>query len=232
LQAPAEAASGGGIEAGTEPSPPGEAVGQERIPGAAEIGADKAIPARPAPAAESAESPEEKPLAETVATQYGGVFYLLNLAQALGLYGDFTTPASPGIALSPWDFLALVGRAIIGPELEADPLWELLRRLAGRRADQPPGWDFEPPDGASLATWLQQTILQVRASLLPALGLEDPAELGILLCAHPARILRSPARLDINFSLAEHPLAIRRSGLDRDPGWIPAAGHYVVYHYD
>ena len=32
----------------------------------------------------------------------------LNVALALGLYGDFTEPLKPGVDLSPWDFVALV----------------------------------------------------------------------------------------------------------------------------
>jgi hypothetical protein len=242
-QPPAAAASGGVIEAERGHGPLPEVPVTSLVPDEVESGVVGAIPTQPElvtvappgsifPAAETEKFPEEKPLVEMVETQYGGVFYLLNLALALGLYGDFTTPASPGISLSPWDFLALVGRVIIGPKMEADPLWELLRRLAGRQPDQPPGWGFESPDGTPFDIWLQQIILQVHASLLPAFGLENPAELGPLLCAHPARILISSARLDVTFSLAEHPLVIRQSGLDRDPGWIPAAGHYVVYHYD
>src|SRR4029453_19226509 len=44
-----------------------------------------------------------------IETDFGGVFYLLNAALQLGLYGDFTTPMQPGLALPVWDFLALVG---------------------------------------------------------------------------------------------------------------------------
>ena len=62
--------------------------------------------------------------ATTVHTAYGGLFYLLNIALAWRIYGDFTTPRTPGISLLPWDLLAWTGRAlpekpvacIIGPE--------------------------------------------------------------------------------------------------------------------
>src|SRR5262249_7410314 len=68
-------------------------------------------------------------------TQFGGVFYLINLGLYLGLYGDFTKPAEPGIELNIWDFVALVGRELCGEEIESDPVWPLLARLAGREAD-------------------------------------------------------------------------------------------------
>jgi hypothetical protein len=48
----------------------------------------------------------------------------------------------------------------------------------------------------------------------------------------PGRVVLSPTRLDVSFDLATHPLAIRAAGLDRDPGWIPAAGRSVAFHFE
>jgi len=42
----------------------------------------------------------------------------------------------------------------------------------------------------------------------------------------------TPSRLDLHFSLAGHPLEIRLAGLDRDPGWVPAAGRTIAFHYE
>jgi hypothetical protein len=39
-------------------------------------------------------------------------------------------------------------------------------------------------------------------------------------------------RLDVTFALARLPFEVRLSGLDRDPGWVPAAGRYVAFHYE
>jgi hypothetical protein len=79
-------------------------------------------------------------------TQFGGIFYLLNVALALELYGDFTQPRAAGIALSPWDWLALIGRAWFGSTFEQDPVWRLLAELAGRSFRQTPDCDFLPPE--------------------------------------------------------------------------------------
>ena len=38
--------------------------------------------------------------------------------------------------------------------------------------------------------------------------------------------------VDVYYSLQTYPTEIRLAGLDRDPGWIPAAGRYVAYHFD
>jgi hypothetical protein len=85
-----------------------------------------------------------------MATELGGAFYLLNLALFLGLYADFTRPLGGGLALDPWDYVALLTRALLGPAaLEPgardDPLWALLARLARRPRRAPPGRGFAAP---------------------------------------------------------------------------------------
>ncbi len=82
----------------------------------------------------------------SIESQFAGIFYLLNVALSLGLYGDFTQPRHPGITLSPWDWLALIGRSWLGKAFEQDPVWWLLAELAGRSATQEPGGDFVAPD--------------------------------------------------------------------------------------
>ena len=88
-------------------------------------------------------------------TRLGGLFYLINAALALDLYGDFTRPLEPGIDLSIWDFLALAGRELIGEAIEVDPIWQMLARLAGRSENEPPGSRFDAGDEWRLpADWL------------------------------------------------------------------------------
>ena len=173
---------------------------------------------------------------EVVVTGYGGVFYLIPLALYLGLYGDFTAPLQPGIELSLYDFVALVadGLCVDRAALRGDPVWPLLARLAGRSEEDPPGMDFEPPDGTSLDHWLTALLATVRKRLHRALGTPDADRSGLarLLLAQPARVTVTPTRLDIAFALDQHPIEIRLSGLDRDPGWVPAAGRIVAFHYE
>lgn len=292
-----------------------------------------------------------------VDTAYGGLLYLLNAALAMGLYGDFCAPRQRGLALSPWDWLALVGQAWWGRALKQDPLWPLLAQLAGRPPGQQPGLDFIPPEDtvptpedlapwgpvpvlrlqagrarlrlwhpagfvlldlpraagqsaqvqarqwlasaaapdvvrqaavvgnsarqragtpsqpglpqpsqpprlsilpnrwepsqpahglplphpprvprAPQARWLACHLLHLQARLALALGLEadgtqPPAPLATLLCRHPARITASASDVDVHLSLADLPLAVRCAGLDRDAGWIPAAGRSLRFHF-
>lgn len=249
-----------------------------------------------------------------IETQFGGTFYLLNVALALGLYGDFTQPRTPGIALSPWDWLALIGRAWFGRAFQRDAVWELLVKLSGRLIEQPPGPDFVPPDSwsvppdwllpwdkadrlrvfatrdrlqvwheggfviidipraiglaphaqartscdqyeqlgearlvraralpsrlpnchcrrRSLERWMQWLLLYLHARLRRALGDHTPSTLANLVCRHRARIDCSLTAVDVYLSLAELPLPVRIAGLDRDTGWIPAAGRTLAFHF-
>lgn len=189
---------------------------------------------------------------ETLDTRYGGVLYLLNLALHLDFYPDFTRPRDPGLALSPWDFLALAGERLAGRGLRHDPLWSLLARLADDGEHGPDGraalaMAAPPPmpealrpyatgrrgvaPPATWAAWLRWLMPPLRRRLAAALGV-PPAQVGGLLCRQPARIRITTARLEACFALDRHPLAIRRAGLDRDPGWIPAAGRAVAFRYD
>jgi hypothetical protein len=243
-----------------------------------------------------------------VQTKFGGLFYLINLGLFLNLYGDFTTPLSPGLALSIWDFLALLGRRLCGDRVREDAVWALLAGLAGRREDEPPGHDFFPADewrlppdwlapfagrrvwewaagggrlrvrhpagflvldvplradegrgrqladelrayggrfnftlrrakseivagveGGALERWLERLTPYVNTRLRGALGRGEAAR---LVCEHEARVVVTETRLDVTFALARLPFEVRLSGLDRDPGWVPAAGRRVAFHYE
>jgi len=234
----------------------------------------------------SEDSPLKKVLEPSISveTKYGGVFFLLPLALYLYIYGDFTSPAKPGLELSIWDFLALISLELTNREIEKDPLWGELASLAGRTTSQQPGRGFDPPDEWRIPPdWLEPfsevydarptlangrlitmhpagfTVLDIadtvnescdleavgepvdrlqrwvgwmasyfRARLLRALGRDDAVA---LLCGRPAHVVLTLTHVDVTFSLDHHPIEIRMSGLDRDPGWIPAAGRYVSFHF-
>jgi hypothetical protein len=156
-------------------------------------------------------------------TDFGGVFYLINLGLFLDLYGDFTTPLEPGIELSIWDFIALLGRELAGEAIESDGVWPALARLAGRSTDQSPGADY---------TWIDCLMPYIRARLRLALGLDDLRDISDVLIRHHAQARVTDTHVDVFFSLADLPIEVRLSGLDRDPGWVPAAGRYIAFHYD
>jgi len=245
-----------------------------------------------------------------IATEWGGVFYFINVGLFLGLYGDFTMPVDPGIGLSPWDFCALMGMAFSDGAFSADPAWHVLAQCAGRAAKEEPGYGFDPPDSwimpsswlnvfptndawiwdaddtrlriahpegfmiidvpmsaphgvqkdlavylgkyqsharytlrrapgladgkeaDPLQRWLSWVLPYIKVRLTLAMGLPDASKLTDRLLKRQATIRLTPAHLDVSFSLEELPIEVRLSGLDRNPGWVPAAGRYITFHYD
>jgi hypothetical protein len=258
-----------------------------------------------------------------VDTDLGGLFYLINLGQALGLYSDFTAPATPGIGLDLWDFLTLLGRRLLGRPNRGDPVWALLGRLARRGPAEPPGRGFDPPrawrvpadwlvpfdpggvwcwsaaggrlrlrhpagftmldlprtrqpaaaqlarelrrlrlptgtaappgqgrranGGSASAVVVRRALSPLPAGPLPrwvallagyasarlarALG-HPPERVAAVLLRHRARVVVTPVHVDVVLSLAELPVEVRLAGLDRDPGWIPAAGRDVRFRFE
>ena len=156
----------------------------------------------------------------TIETELGGLFYLINLALFMEIYSDFTSPVeSIHDDLSIWDFVAIVGKEI-DSEIIDDPIWNLLRNFADR----------DDQDELITPSWLSELLPHIRARLHLALGVDD--DLAPILLHHHAKISITPAHLDVYFSLADHPIEIRLSGLDRNPGWVPAAGRFIAFHYD
>ena len=88
-------------------------------------------------------------------------------------------------------------------------------------------------DGVSpLERWLAWLMPYVRARLQYALGMADIDELARVVCEHQAHIYVSATHVDIFLALETLPIALRCAGLDRDPGWVPAAGRYIAFHFE
>jgi hypothetical protein len=249
--------------------------------------------------------PTLEPTELVVETELAGAFYLLNLALNLGLYADFSRPLEPGLALDPWDLLALLTPRLLEEPSHDDALWRLLARLAGRgprvrpgrgfrprRAWRtPPAWlepfdhdglwrwsaarntlrlvhpagfpttavprtqasphaqlerelrrlrplapnlqrtTLRPEPGQPLARWTSRLAAYSDARLRRALALGPDDSVDALLLRHRARVIVTPSHVDVTFRLADLPLEIRFAGLDRTPGWIPATGRFVAFHF-
>jgi hypothetical protein len=250
--------------------------------------------------------PAIEPADLVVETQLGGIFYLLNLALYLDLYVDFTRPRERGLALDPWDLLALLGPRLLDEPSRDDPLWPLLARLAGRDPPERPGRGFRPPrawrtpaswlapfehngtwrwsaargtlqlihpagfavaavprterspheqlarelrrlrpraltlqrttlpaePSQPLARWTNRLAAYVDARLRRALAAGPDDSLDALLLRRRAHVFVTPTHVDVALRLADLPLEVRFAGLDRTPGWIPAAGRFVALHFE
>lgn len=79
--------------------------------------------------------------------------------------------------------------------------------------------------------WLDNLTEYLEKRLYLALNLRTKKEINELLFRSKATIVLTATHLEITFSLADLPLEIRLAGIDRDPGWIPAAGRFVYFHF-
>ncbi|MBC5783438.1 hypothetical protein H8N03_10820 [Ramlibacter sp. USB13] len=168
-------------------------------------------------------------------TRFAGLLFLLNAALEAGLYGDFTRPLHAGLACSPWRFLFAAGDALGGRAFRRDPLAGWLRHHAGR----PRHWRHACTRLLRAAWGEEVPLANVQDTPWPllrlrlALALDLPPTRAVALVLRvPGRVRASADRLDVHMALADLPLAVRMAGLDRDPGWIPAAGRDVRFHFD
>lgn len=200
----------------------------------------QASPAAPVSSARAHPAPFTHTLPTPTDTRYAGLFFLLNVALSLGLYGDFTQPRTPGLPLSPWQFLRAAGQALGGRAARTDPLFDWLIAMDPSpppRTPLPAGW--QPPPGCAVAlapplaapTSLRALWPLVRARLALALGL-PPAQAVATTLRLPAQVRARAGRVDVHASLAHLPLAVRLAGLDRDPSWLPAAGCDIRFHFE
>jgi hypothetical protein len=176
--------------------------------------------------------------APALRTAYGGVFTLVNLAIFLGFYRDFTSPEERDDVPLLWDFVECLARELLAAEKDGDPIWTLLADLAGRPPDKDPSIDVLP------GFWLETAELDlpahadwtglaaaIRRRLSEALDSSEAAVAGLLL-RRPATVRLTPAHISIHMQLDQLPLEVRKSGLDRDPGWVPAAGRFIHFVYE
>lgn len=99
------------------------------------------------------------------------------------------------------------------------------RLAAGSSAVAP-----EPFD--AMARWCGWLMPFLRAHVAIALRHQPPDAAFSLLVDQPARLVLSAARLDVHLSLDHLPIQVRLAGLDRNPGWVPAGGRSIAFHYD
>lgn len=245
-RAPASAAA---AEEAAPDAPPTDDVAPTTEEGAARVADGRLVDPSVAAGRRRAEATA---LAEgtVVETALGGVFFLVLVGMQLGLYGDFSAPRAPGIPLPLWDWLALMGRALLGDGYDDDALWPLLAALAGRGEGEAPGEGYEPPTPwaveepwrsedaperchgeRAVDRWIAWLAPQVRRRLAEALGVAG-GEVGATLLVLPARVRVTGAHLDVMMALADLPIEVRRAGIDRDVGWVPAAGKYVAFQFE
>jgi hypothetical protein len=173
---------------------------------------------------QAARPPQAKAAPETARchTPHAGLFFLLPLLLRHGCYGDFTQPGRAGLALHPaWLLQALLRRC--APPVDGDPLPALLQAWAGGRR--------RPRSVTPWRPWFTSLVQALQADAAQRLARPPRGTLAWLV-RQPGWVQMGASRLDVGFDLRSHPFAIRAAGLDRDVGWLPAAGRAIAFHFD
>jgi hypothetical protein len=120
------------------------------------------------------------------------------------------------------------GFPVVDVPSEADAEAQLARELApyAARASQAVGV-------VALGTgWFEALASFLRARVHRAIGAADAEASARLVLKFRARARLTDTRVDVHMSLADLPIEVRLAGLDRDPGWVPAAGRALAFHFD
>jgi hypothetical protein len=177
-------------------------------------------------------------------TTGGGLFYLLNILKLRGVQALLMAgPGAPGSDLASasepawampgcgWRWLGRLGL------LAGVPFDAALRRFLAAQARldglDGPGLQGAPGNAAGLdhlpafpaLPGEAQVLALARARVGPALW-HDPAT-----WARPAHVVATRSHVDVHLRSNDVSLALRRCGLDIDPGWLPWLGRVVHLHY-
>lgn len=170
---------------------------------------------------------------EGVYTRLAGVFYLVNLLERLDPPACFEALSRLESRVGAWGTLELLARALLEnryPEIEPDPLWEVLAHLDGREKGTLPGGGFH------INRWVRFVLPYIRDYLRqlvkpPAQGGEE-IDIVKLVLFTDARLYVTAAHVDVVMGLGDISMPVRLAGLDRDPGWKPRFARVILFHFN
>jgi hypothetical protein len=167
----------------------------------------------------------------------------------------------PPAGLTGWELVELLGRHLLEPQEEDfadDPIWALLSGLDGRPVESVPGlaprqdlpvrvpvswarrWQSPPHlfqagdvvvgqeedhETSSPARLFDEVVGGFVRQLLSS------RQIPLTALARPGWVQVTATHVDVALSLEGTDMAARAAGLDQDPGWVPALGHIVLFHF-
>jgi len=164
---------------------------------------------------------------------------LLTATPACAPFPIFAWPAPSGIDIEEGIHRFLAGWPAGAPPVTAHPALAEADRTGRVRADlraplSRPLLLADDEDQARAATLTQAagSLAYLFAARAGAENLRSPAALVERYLAVPARTLRAGDALTVRMPADRIDLALRRAGLDRDPGWVPWLGQHVRFEYE
>ncbi|MER5519425.1 hypothetical protein [Streptomyces sp. NPDC002763] len=152
-------------------------------------------------------------------SRFATLFYAVNLMTWLDLpRADAHEPGAGPV--SGWATLEALGAWLLpdasatAPETgDRDPIWRILAELDGRNPPAP-------------------TPLRLDGFTDRLRKLLDRHRLTPEVFARPGTLVIGRTHVDVVLGLHQIDLAARSSGLDQDPGWVPALGRIIAFHYE
>lgn len=195
--------------------PPSDGLSGGRSADAAEQSSGAALAPRQGASAEPERDLVYSPEASVIASDFGGVFFLINFLSRPEAQVRLTTQSDYPLHEQGWAWLWDLGMRL-GLEPEAALNAFFAERLG-----------LDHPDDLQ-----QLPRLPIGAELFD-LGerLYGADTFNTALPRVPARLHHTASHLDIDLPLASVRLPVRQVALDLDPGWVPWLGRVVRFHY-
>jgi hypothetical protein len=114
-------------------------------------------------------------------------------------------------------------------DLPAQP--DVAQQLRSEMTEYGPHTLSSQPDDDPLH-WPDLLAQLVRARVHAALAANTPEFSASMLLRLPATVHVTETHFDLTASLEDLPIEVRMAGLDRDPGWVPAAARFVAFHFE
>ncbi|MEU6863244.1 hypothetical protein ABZ924_08235 [Streptomyces sp. NPDC046876] len=170
-------------------------------------------------------------------TDWAGLLFLLATAAEAGLPDRALDDAALAARPLPW-VLHATARTLLPAAGPDDPALLALAGLTPARAAPllsaaPPTPRERPCLDALAAAWAQATALRLAAAAGAGAGADavDPYRVVAALARRRGRILAEPGWIEVVLAGRDADVAVRRAGLDLDPGWLGWLGAVVRFRY-
>jgi hypothetical protein len=192
-------------------------------------------------------------------TRVAGVFFLINALEKLRFFDMLTEHFGIRSAIGGWQWLTILARCLIprrDRHLANDPLFAAFGTLepsgqpapifvGSERYTLPSSWRpgawRGPPRRAGLASgatgnpeldrFLRFVVPFLRWRLGRSLSLEPGEEIAEELLIRDGEVAIATSHIDVRMPLDQVRLSVRLAGLDANPGFVPALGRVITFHF-